>query len=270
MVGRNASIARSELLEPFTSVATQRLISSDALRKEQTFDPVDMLGALDDQDLALATDAPAIFVLDAGLSDHRTDAWLASLVGEQGADQRFAIDLVCLRAPPSAGCRNRCRIDDVALYAFTLQYTMDPEPIETGFLDDDEAEVLSGSRLRLCTELRKALHKCGNVAGSHNMLRHPFARAQRQGRDQPRRFTEFHRNEDRAKINTDSGGRLGSISCKHACLHRVQFSNRTLPQCQPLSTSRHGIFCLQRTFNISRTPLRKVGSINPFSSFCQS
>jgi hypothetical protein len=110
----------------------------------------------------------------------------------------------------------------MALNALALQHTMDPETVKTCFLDDDEAKILAGSCPGLLAKLSKARQQTGNVTSSHAMLRHPLASAWRQGRDQPRRFTQFHRNEDRAKINADSGRRMGSISCEHGCLHGVR------------------------------------------------
>jgi hypothetical protein len=98
------------------------------LGEEQTLDSVGVLGALDDQHLALAADATPIFLLDAGWPDHRADAWFASLVGEQSTDQRFAIDLVRLRTSASAGGRDRRRVNDMALDTFALQDTVDPKP----------------------------------------------------------------------------------------------------------------------------------------------
>ncbi|GGC06555.1 hypothetical protein GCM10011494_26470 [Novosphingobium endophyticum] len=186
MSRENASIACSEVSEAISAIPTERLISGDALCEEQTFDPVDMLGALDDQHLALAADATPIFLLDAGWPDHSADAWFASLVGEQSTDQRFAIDLVRLRTSASAGCGDRRRVNDMALDTFVLQDPVDPETIETRLLDDDKPEFLSGSRLRLRTKLGEALHQPGNIASADNMLRHPLAGAWRQRRDQQR------------------------------------------------------------------------------------
>ena len=101
-----------------------------ALCKEQTFDPVDMLGSLDDQHLALTANAASIFLFDAGWPDHRTHAWLAALVGKQRTNQRFAIGLVGLCPAASARSRNRRRVDDIALDPFALQHAVVPEPVQ--------------------------------------------------------------------------------------------------------------------------------------------
>jgi len=90
---------------------------------------------------------------------------------------------------------------------------MDPEAIKTRLLNNDETKILPGSRPGLLTQEGKAAHQTSDIAGPHDMLRHPLASTWRQGRHQPRRFTQFHRNEDRAKINADSGWRMGSITC---------------------------------------------------------
>jgi len=152
MLGKSASVAGSKRFQTFTPGATHRLIACDALPKEKTFDPVDVARPLVHQDLPLTTYAPAILFVGTGRSDHRTDARFTSFVREKGANQGFAVDLVSLRAPASTRRRDRCRIDDIALYAFALQDPMDPEAIKPGLLYDDETKILPGPRPRLLTQ----------------------------------------------------------------------------------------------------------------------
>jgi hypothetical protein len=85
------------------------------------------------------------------------DPRLAPLVREQRANQRFAIDPVGLRPPAPARCRDRGRIDDMALDAFRLQHPVDPETVEPSLLDDDYRKDLPRPCPSLLLEARKAL-----------------------------------------------------------------------------------------------------------------
>ncbi|WP_422125007.1 hypothetical protein [Sphingomonas koreensis] len=67
----------------------------------------------------------------------------------------------------------------MALDPFFLQHTMDPEPVETCLLDNDDSEVLSGSLLRLRPQLGKTLKEPSDVAGTDRVPRHPLARTRR-------------------------------------------------------------------------------------------
>ena len=97
-------IARLQLVEPLASIAAQRLVVGDALREQQSFDPVDVLDPLDGQRLALAANPAAVFVFRRRHPDHGTDARLAALVSEQRANQGLAVDPVGLGpATPTRG-----------------------------------------------------------------------------------------------------------------------------------------------------------------------
>jgi len=72
------------------------------LGKEQTLDAVDVFNSFSDEDASLATYASPVLLLPARHPDHRTNARLATLEGEQRTHQRLAIDLVGL-GPPTAG-----------------------------------------------------------------------------------------------------------------------------------------------------------------------
>src|SRR5689334_23776612 len=86
--------------------------------------------------------APVLLVWGRSL-DHRTHPGLAPLVGQQGANQGFAIDLVRLRPPTPTGRRDRGGIDDMALDPLFLKDPVDPEPVQPRFLDDDDGKVVS-------------------------------------------------------------------------------------------------------------------------------
>ena len=50
------AITRSRLVEPFTTIAAQRLVTGDALGKQQYLDAIDVLDPLGDQHFALAAE----------------------------------------------------------------------------------------------------------------------------------------------------------------------------------------------------------------------
>ena len=52
----------------------------------------------------------------------------------------------------------------MAFYSLILQHPIDPEAIESSFLDDDEREDLPRPYPRLLPELRKALQQPAHIA----------------------------------------------------------------------------------------------------------
>src|SRR4051812_10018431 len=91
---KRATIARDQFLEPLPAVAVQRLVVADPLGGQKAPYAVYVLDPFGRQRLALPTDpAPILLVWGRGL-DHRTHPGLAPLVGQQSANQGFAIDLV--------------------------------------------------------------------------------------------------------------------------------------------------------------------------------
>src|ERR1700730_2255564 len=87
--------------------------------------------------------------LGLGGTRHGADPRLASLPGDQGAQQRLAVDRIRLGAPVASWHGNRRRIDDVALDAVGLEQAMNPETIEpTSWI----ATTLTGAAIR-CSAL---------------------------------------------------------------------------------------------------------------------
>src|SRR5277367_7027014 len=115
------------------SIPAQRLVIADPLRKQQTFDPIDMPYPLSGQRLALATNPAAVLVLRRGNPHHRTHPRLAPLERQQRPHQPLAIDLVGLGASATPRNRDRGRVHHVALDPFLHQSPVDPEPVEPGF-----------------------------------------------------------------------------------------------------------------------------------------
>src|SRR3954465_14118585 len=96
---KGATIARDQLLETLPAVAVQGLVVADPLGEQKPLDAVDVLDPFGSQDLAFTTDPAPILLVWGRSLDHRTHPGLAPLVGQQGANTGFAIDLAGLRPP---------------------------------------------------------------------------------------------------------------------------------------------------------------------------
>src|SRR5450631_3884806 len=161
------AVAGRQFVEPLASTAAQRFVAGDALGKQQAFDPVDVLDPLGDQYFALAAEAAAIFFLRRRRFYHRTYPRFPALERKYRAKQRLAVDPVGLGAPTPPRRRNRGGNDDVAFDSFALQHAMNPEAIETGFLNNHYRKGFSGPRQRLLLQFRKTRQQCRNVPGRH-------------------------------------------------------------------------------------------------------
>src|ERR1700730_9242331 len=63
MLWQETAIARPQLVEPLPSIAAKRLVAGYTLAEQQSFDAIDVLDPLGDQDLALATKSAAVLFL---------------------------------------------------------------------------------------------------------------------------------------------------------------------------------------------------------------
>jgi hypothetical protein len=115
-----------------------------------------MQDALFNQGLALPAKSAAVFFLNGRRLDHRTHPRFAALVGQQRAKQRLAVDPVGLGPSAAARGRDRGRIDDVAFNPFLLQHAVNPEAVQTRFLNDDDRQGFTGPRKCLTPQLCKA------------------------------------------------------------------------------------------------------------------
>jgi hypothetical protein len=158
----------------------QGLVVADPLGEQKPLDAVDVLDPFGRQRLALATDPAPILLVWGRRLDHRTHPGLAPLVGQQGANQGFAIDLVGLRPPTPPGCRDRGGIDDMALDPFLLQDAVDPEPVQPRFLDDDDGKDLPRPSAGFLLELGQARQERGDVTAGNRMLGHLLTAARRE------------------------------------------------------------------------------------------
>ena len=88
-------------------------------------------------------------------------------VGEQRSNQRFTIDLVGLCPPAPARRCNRGRVDDVAFHAFALERPVNPKPVKTGLLYNDDPKALTRPQPRLLLKLCEALQQPAHIAAMH-------------------------------------------------------------------------------------------------------
>jgi hypothetical protein len=107
----------------------------------RALDAVDVANPFSGQNLAFTAETAAVFFLRRWHLDHCADAWFATIVRGQRPDQRLAINLVGLRPPPSAGCRNKSGIDDVPFSSVRLQHPMDSKTVGASFLDHNHRKV---------------------------------------------------------------------------------------------------------------------------------
>src|SRR3954452_11365817 len=102
--GRPSPVISSS--SPLPTVAVQGLVVADPLGEQKPLDAIDVLDPFGCQGLALTTDpAPILLLWGRGL-DPRTNPGLATLVGQQCANQGFAVDRVGLRPPTPTGRRD--------------------------------------------------------------------------------------------------------------------------------------------------------------------
>ena len=138
---QEATIARTDRLQPLTTVAPKRLVARHALREEQALDAVDVLHPFSDQPAALARDLSSIFLVGIGRSHHRANARLASLKRQQRTDQGLTIEAVGLGAAAPARRGDRGRVNDVAFDPLPLEHSVNPKAVEPRFLDHHDSVI---------------------------------------------------------------------------------------------------------------------------------
>src|SRR5208282_4199534 len=132
---QRTTVARRQFVETLSSIAAQRLVVRYSLGEQQSLDAIDVLDPLGDQHLAFAAKTTTVLFLRRRRLDHGADPGFATLMGQQGAKQRLAVDPVGLSSTAPARRRNRGRIDDVTLDSFLLQRAMKPEAVQPRFLN---------------------------------------------------------------------------------------------------------------------------------------
>src|SRR5580693_10505393 len=243
MDGNGTSVAGAQFVEPLAAVALDRLVVGDPLREQESLDAVDVFDPLGDQRRTLAAQASSILLLGRGRDGHGADARLTALEREQRAQQRLSVEPVGFGVAPTPRRGDRCRIDHVALDAFSLQQAMQPEAVESRLLDSDDREGVSGASLSLALEFGKAQQQRRHVAGGHAGLRHFLARARRQRCDEPDFAAQLQRDENRGNVGLDGGRNFGTVGCfRHFPLLSGSFDNPTLPERRSPSNPAHGIY----------------------------
>src|SRR6202040_3276127 len=161
---QRASVSGPQLFQTFPAVLVQRIVVGDPLAEQQSSNAVRVLNALPQQRRALARDPTAVLFTWAWRHCHGADPRFASLPGDQGAQQRLAVDRIRLGAPVASGHGNRRRIDDVALDAVGLEQAMNPETIEADFVDHDNLDRRCNALLGSCSQARKKVEQFAPVA----------------------------------------------------------------------------------------------------------
>ena len=97
----------SQILKPATSIPLQGREVRDALREQEPLDSIDELHTLTDQRGAFPAVAASIFFFGSGRAHHGADPWLTPFEGQQGSQQRLAVQPVRLGVPAPSRGRDR-------------------------------------------------------------------------------------------------------------------------------------------------------------------
>src|SRR5277367_6714550 len=117
-----------------------------------------------------------------------------------------------LGSPRLKAISDRSSVDDVAFDPLPLRRPVDPEPVQSRFLNDDDRIGLARTRHRFALKLRQTFEKLAQISCRRRVLRHLLARPWRNRRQKPSRTAQFQRNENRANIHSDSGRRIGPLN----------------------------------------------------------
>jgi len=100
------------------------------------------------------------------------------------------VDRIRLGASMTARHGNRRRVDDVALDAVGLEQAMNPETIESDFVDCPNLDRRCNALLGSCLQAREKVEQLAPVAAGERVLGHLLA-AGRQRRGNPCRTTQL-------------------------------------------------------------------------------
>ena len=114
--------------------------------------------------------------------------------------------------PP--GKRDRCRIDHVALDPVGDEQAMNPEPVQSCFLNDDRFDRRATALLGLRPRPRKKVEQAGAVPALDRMPGILLA-ARTVDRHNPFRFAQFERGEQRGIIRAGGGRDNGRGGNEH-------------------------------------------------------
>ena len=205
-------LRRAELVQPGTSRLPGRLEAKHALGRQQSLDPVGVPGALGNQRLALARQAPGVLGLARRRAHHGADLALTAAPGHQRAQQAFRVNPIGLRPAAAPVHRDRGRINHLALHPMRLQQAMHPETVATGLLDADNPNNAAAARLGLSPEAVQQGKQGRTIAGRDPVLAH-LARVRRADRDKPMRKAQFQGNKQ-TECHPVRGWRAGSESVR--------------------------------------------------------
>jgi len=142
------TIAGPQFFQAGATITAGRFIIPDPLAEEQSPDAIDVDDPLGDQRFTLPANAAAVLFFRRRDPDHRANTGFSPLVGQEGANQRLTIDAIGLHTAVPARHRDRGGIHNVTLDpVFPAKHPIDPEPVQTRLLDDDQRMKSSSSCL---------------------------------------------------------------------------------------------------------------------------
>src|SRR5271156_3160243 len=115
---------------------------------------------------------------------------------------------------------------------------MNPEPVEPGFLNDDDRIGNSRPSRGLVPNGPKASQQAGEVSRLDRMPGHPLPAPGDERSDQPFRTAQFQRDENGANMRMDSGGFFVRVKRHRKSPERVGTHTQTATRPAPLRPPR--------------------------------
>lgn len=167
MFRKRPPVSGAQSLQAFPAVLVPRLVPADPLREKQTLQPVYMTDTLSDQSLQFPAKAPTILFLRCRYANHRTDPRFAPFPRHECANKRLPVDPICLGAAMPARNRDRSWVNDVALDPSRDQGAVNPEPVQSRFLDHDHWDYPAGPAVDMALQIRKPLQQPQHIPTPH-------------------------------------------------------------------------------------------------------
>src|SRR6202022_736999 len=120
-----------QLLHP---IATQGLVVIDAMDREQSLDPVDVLDAFADQPVTLTMEPTVVLFGDTGHAHNAPNLRFTPQIRHQGSQQSLGIDAVSLRTTRPTINLQTCRVDHVVTNAVCFEQAVEPEAVVASFV----------------------------------------------------------------------------------------------------------------------------------------
>src|SRR5215469_15375415 len=98
---RPTTISRAQSLQPLHPIAAQRLAVIDAMDREQSLDPVDVLDTFVNQPATLTMEPTVVLFGNTRHAHNAPNLWFTPQIRHQGSEQSLGIDAVRLGATRS-------------------------------------------------------------------------------------------------------------------------------------------------------------------------